>query len=255
MMIGSWIYQNRTRVRVSSPESLDDPTEVRAFTRVTTKLPWKILRWYLSRRALLLQDVGEAVDLGSGPGYLVLEMAKRSRGLHITGIDCSEEMLIQAETNARASGLQDRISFKFGNAEKIPFCDHSLDLVVSTLSLHHWENPIFVMNEISRVLRPGGGYLIFDLRRDMAAPFYVFIWFITHFIVPAPLRNANEPLSSRDAAYTLQEAADLVEKSNLKNCTIVENPAWYLIHGKMPSNVYGKDSFLAHDKQTISKLD
>ena len=67
-----------------------------------------------------------------------------------------------------------------GTWRRSPFPDDSLDLVVSTLSLHHWRDPVGVLDEIARVLRrpepaegqPGGSFLVFDLRRDMAAPFY-----------------------------------------------------------------------------------
>jgi SAM-dependent methyltransferase len=232
--VGAWIYQRRAKTRIPSQESLDGPAVARAFSEVSTKPPWKLLRWCISRRALSLKDVGEAIDIGCGPGYLVLELAKRSKGLHVIGMDCSEAMLVQAEENARASGLAGRITFTIGNAEEIPFGDHSLDLVVSTLSLHHWKNPIAVMNEIVRVLKPGGGYLIFDLRRDMPAPLYIFLWFITRFVVPAPLRLANEPIGSRDAAYTPYEAADQVSKSGLVKSVILEGPGWLLIEGKIP---------------------
>jgi ubiquinone/menaquinone biosynthesis C-methylase UbiE len=59
------------------------------------------------------------------------------------------------------------------------------------------------MNEINRVLRPGSAFLIFDLRRDMSAPFYLLLWFATRLIVPSALRDVNEPLGSRNSAYTV----------------------------------------------------
>ncbi len=67
-------------------------------------------------------------------------------------------------------------------------------MVVSTLSLHHWQDPIMVFNEVSRVLRDGGSFLVFDLRRDMIAPAYLLIWFATHVVVPKGLKKAREPL-------------------------------------------------------------
>jgi ubiquinone/menaquinone biosynthesis C-methylase UbiE len=232
--LGAYLYQRRSRNRIPSVESLDDPEFVRAYGDVSRMPPWKLLRWYVSRRALALKNVGEAVDLGCGPGYLAVDLAKRSQGLHITGVDSSEEMRIQAEMNVDASRVSDRVSFRIGNAERIPFGDHSLDLVVSTFSLHHWTNPIAVMNEIARVLKPGAGYLIFDLRRDMAPPIYMLLWFVTHFIAPTPLRSANEPIASRDASYTPQEVEKLLSESNLENGFIVEGPAWLSIEGKIP---------------------
>ena len=81
---------------------------------------------------------------------------------------------------------------------------------------------------MARIVRPGGAFLIFDLRRDMAAPIWLFFWLITHFVAPAPLRKANEPMGSRDAAYTPREAAGLLAKSQLQNWRITTGPAWLI---------------------------
>ncbi len=233
MGVGAWLYHHRPRERIRSHESLDDPDIAKAFGAVSTKLPWKLLRWYIARRALSLKNQGRAVDIGCGPGYLVALLAKNSMGLHVTGLDLSEEMLEQALAHTQAVGVENKVVFKIGDAGQLPFEDHSVDLVVSSLSLHHWWDPIDVMNEIARVLRPGGAFLIFDIRRDLAAPLWLFLWFITHFIVPDPLRRVNEPLSSRDAAYTCEEAGDLLKKSELENGVVVCRPGWLMIEGKL----------------------
>lgn len=231
--IGMWLYYHRSHERIPSRESLDNPDVAKAFGAVSTKVPWKLLRWYIAQRAISLKNEGTAVDIGCGPGYLVALLAKKSKGLHVTGLDLSEEMLEQAHSHAKDMDLDEKVSFRMSDAGRLPFEDHSIDLVVSTLSLHHWWDPIMVMNEIARVVRPGGAFLIFDIRRDLAAPLWLFLWFITHFIVPDPLRRANEPLSSRDAAYTCQEAGDLLEKSELENGVVLCRPGWLVIEGRL----------------------
>ncbi|MGA9350639.1 MAG: class I SAM-dependent methyltransferase [Anaerolineae bacterium] len=174
---------------------------------------------------------GEAADLGCGPGQLVIELAQRSPGLHVTGIDLSDEMIARGQDNARRARVADRVSFRRGDAQQIPFPDASLHLVVSTLSLHHWSDPVAVLDEIARVLRPGGSFLIFDLRRDMAAPCWLLLWFVTHVVVPAALRRVNEPLGSRNAAYTPQEAARLAEQSCLSGWRVTRGLLWLTIEG------------------------
>jgi ubiquinone/menaquinone biosynthesis C-methylase UbiE len=162
---------------------------------------------------------------------LVIELARRAPGLRVTGIDLSDEMIVRGQDKARRAGVADRASFRQGAAQQIPFPDASLDLVVSTLSLHHWSDPVAVLDEIARVLRPRGSFLIFDLRRDMIAPCWLMLWFATHVIVPAALRRANEPLSSRNAAYTPREAVRLAEQSRLSGWRVTGGPLWLTIEG------------------------
>jgi ubiquinone/menaquinone biosynthesis C-methylase UbiE len=199
----------------------------------------RLLRWFVARRAVAMAPAGQAADLGSGPGYLVTRLARTAPGLQVTGIDLSDEMLLEAERVARLSGLADRIAFKEGDAAQIPFRDGSLDLVVSTLSLHHWSDPIAVLDEVARVLRPptkdqpGGSLLIFDLRRDMSPPFYLLLWFATRAVVPRALRQVNEPLGSRNASFTPQEAAQLAGQSRLTGWRVTRGPLWLTIEGTL----------------------
>lgn len=225
------VYSRRALERVVSHEGLDDPEVARAFGRIADMPQMALLRWYVTRRAVAIMPAGHAVDLGCGPGHLAIELARAAPGLHVTGVDLSDEMLAQAEARASRSGLADRVTFRKGDAVQIPFPDGSLDLVVSTLSLHHWSNPVGVLDEIARVLKPGGAFVVFDLRRDMAAPVYLLLWFATHVVVPRALRRVNEPLGSRDAAFTVQEAEDLAAQSSLTGWRVTRGPLWLTIEG------------------------
>ena len=228
-------YDQRSRERIASIESLDDPAVARAYEFMAGLPPMRAMRWALARMATKMKPRGIAVDLGCGPGLLVIEMAMRAPGLDMTGVDLSEEMLRGGEESVRRAGLSDRVAFRGGDAAGIPFDDGSVDLVVSTLSLHHWGDPVAVLNEVARVLRPGGSFLSFDLRRDMPAPAYLLIWFVTRVVVPAALKRAREPLGSRDAAYTPDEAAELAGRSRLRGWRVATGPLWLIIEGMMPA--------------------
>jgi ubiquinone/menaquinone biosynthesis C-methylase UbiE len=225
------VYSRRPRERVVCHEGLDEPQVAQAFNRIATLPQMRLLRWFVARRAVAMTQAGQAVDLGSGPGHLVIKLAQAAPDLMVTGIDLSDEMLAEAERYARRSGLEDRITFKRGNVAQIPFPDSSLDLVVSTLSLHHWSDPVGVLDEIVRVLRPGGSFLVFDLRRDMTGPFYLLLWFVTRCVVPRALRQVNEPLGSRDAAFTPREATKLAAQSRLTGWRVTHGPLWLIIEG------------------------
>ena len=231
------VYQSRAKIRVPSPESMDNPAVADAFNRVAGWPQMRLLRWYVARRIMHLVQQGRAADIGCGPGHLVFNLAQQAPALQLIGIDLSDEVLSQAEKYASQNGFDERVTFKKGSAQEIPFPDGSLDLVISTLSLHHWSQPIIVLDEISRVLRPGGAFLIFDLRRDMAAPFYLLLWFVTRLVVPRALREVNEPLGSRDAAYTIQEAAHLVKASNLSGWQVSAGPLWLVVEGKTEDGI------------------
>lgn len=233
LLAAAWrLYSRRTRERVPGDHiGIDDPEIAEGFNQVARMPQMKLMRWFVARRAAGMAARGEAVDLGCGPGYLVVELTRQAPGLHVTGVDLSDEMLAEAEHYARQHGVGETVSFRKGDVQQIPFGDGSLSLVVSTLSLHHWGDPVAVLDEVARVLRPGGSFLIFDLRRDLSAPVWLFLWVITGFVVSPALHRANEPLASRNAAYTPLEAAGLAERSRLRGWRVTRGPVWLTIEG------------------------
>jgi ubiquinone/menaquinone biosynthesis C-methylase UbiE len=112
---------------------------------------------------------GRLLDIGTGPGYLPLKLAAIATDLDIVGVDISPAMVRIATKNAQKSGLSGRVRFQVGDAATLPFDDGYFDLVVSTMSLHHWSRPVEAMREIWRVLKPNGQVLIYDLKRDLTA--------------------------------------------------------------------------------------
>jgi ubiquinone/menaquinone biosynthesis C-methylase UbiE len=102
---------------------------------------------------------GTILDLGSGTGYLSIEVAERSPDLQVYGIDLSRRMVKIARRHARGV---DNARFVFGNAARLPFKDNSIDLVISTGASHHWRTPRLVFEECYRVLKPGGEAWIYD---------------------------------------------------------------------------------------------
>jgi len=102
---------------------------------------------------------GTILDLGSGTGYLSIEIAKRAPSLQVCGIDLGRQMVKIARRHAKGV---DNARFVFGNASKLPFKDNSIDLVVSTGASHHWKAPRMVFDECYRVLKTGKEAWIYD---------------------------------------------------------------------------------------------
>lgn len=109
---------------------------------------------------------GKALEIGPGPGRISIELAKLAPNLQITGLDVSETMVEIAERNAAEHGLGERVEFRLGDASEMPFEDATFDFVLSSGSLHHWEQPTKVFREILRMLKPGSQSVISDVRKD-----------------------------------------------------------------------------------------
>jgi SAM-dependent methyltransferase len=103
------------------------------------------------------------LEVGSGPGRLAARLAELAPDVEITGVDIAPEMVEKANSLAANSGVAGRVEFRVGDVASLPFPDASFDVVVSTFSLHHWPNPAKGLEEIYRVLRPGGVARIYDV--------------------------------------------------------------------------------------------
>jgi ubiquinone/menaquinone biosynthesis C-methylase UbiE len=111
----------------------------------------------------LFPDGGDILEVAPGPGYLAVELA-RSGLLRVTGLDISRTFIEIAKR--RASEEQVSVTFRLGDAAAIPFPPHSFDLVVCRAAFKNFADPHRALEEMHRVLRPGGRVLIIDLRRN-----------------------------------------------------------------------------------------
>jgi len=105
------------------------------------------------------------VDVGCGTGRLLRMMAVHWPKAQLIGVDPSEQMLKEARL------LNPIAEFKPGFAESLPLADESADIVLSSLSFHHWANHKKGVQEIARVLRPGGFFCLADHEMTLAKLF------------------------------------------------------------------------------------
>lgn len=98
---------------------------------------------------------GRALDIGCGPGQLTLELARITE-LEVVGLDIEPEAVAIARGHADAMGLDHRVSFVAGDAHSLPFSDDSFDLVFSRGTLPFLRDHALALQEVYRVLRPGG---------------------------------------------------------------------------------------------------
>ena len=171
---------------------------------------------------------GHALEVGPGPGYLGLEWLKSTEGTRLTGLDISPDMLVVARKNAGEYGFRNRVTYVESPGGRMPFDDGTFDGVFTNGSLHEWADPVAVLNEIARVLKPGGRYYISDLRRDMNP---LLRWFMWLSCKPGGMRPGLT--TSINAAYTPRELEGVVASSGLRAPQLRANAMGVSIYCRM----------------------
>jgi SAM-dependent methyltransferase len=116
---------------------------------------------------------GRVLDVGCGSGSLAISVATTAPESTVEGIDSWgsdwEYSQRQCESNARAVGVSDRVTFRQQSAAALSYPDASFDTVVSCLTFHEVRDrpdPTDAIVEALRVLRPGGRFVFLDLFAD-----------------------------------------------------------------------------------------
>ncbi|HTU24508.1 MAG TPA: class I SAM-dependent methyltransferase [Pirellulales bacterium] len=136
-------------------------------------------RWYTRTRGHDLADFRQqaqavagrlpsgarVLEVAPGPGFFAIELAKLS-DCSVTGLDISHTLVEIATAGAAAAGV--RVDFRQGNASAMPFAAESFDSVYCSAAFKNFTQPLAALDEMHRVLRPGGEALIVDLRKDVS---------------------------------------------------------------------------------------
>ena len=128
-----------------------------------TKKSMEDFRALAGRIARELPPGSKVLEVAPGPGYFAIELAKLGN-YEIIGLDISETFVQIARANAEKEGV--RVDFRKGNASSVPFGEESFDFLLCRAAFKNFSEPKRALEEMHRVLRPGGEALIIDLRRD-----------------------------------------------------------------------------------------
>jgi len=116
---------------------------------------------YLER--LNLASTATVLDLGCGTGVVARAVGARpSFQGHVVGIDLSSALLDAAQRFAQAEGVGSRVTFRVGDAQRLEEADDAYDVVIAHTVVSHVPNPLAVLAEAARVVRPGGSVAVFD---------------------------------------------------------------------------------------------
>ncbi|HKW87326.1 MAG TPA: class I SAM-dependent methyltransferase [Candidatus Acidoferrales bacterium] len=219
--------------RIPEPEIMDDSGEVEAYASAAAQKHLERIDDTFVEHALSLvrrRPQGRALDVGTGPGQIVLKLATRLPGWQFVAVDHSPNMIRQArETLAAAArtapDLSRRVEFSVANGNRLNFPGATFDLVMCNSVLHHLADPQRLLAEVARLAKPGAAILLRDLRRPSRLAFPVHIrW---HG------RNYSGTMyqlfcASVRSAYTLQEMESLLLASPIRGARVFSHSSTHL---------------------------
>ena len=124
------------------------------------------------------------LDVAAGTAGVSLQIASRT-GARVIGLDLTEQMLRQGARNVAAAGASARIALVNGRAEQLPLADASVDALTFTYLLRYVSDPQATLNELARVVRPGGTTASLEFAVPPSA-FWRFWWrAYTWLVLPA----------------------------------------------------------------------
>jgi ubiquinone/menaquinone biosynthesis C-methylase UbiE len=163
---------------------------------ITFGQAWRLRK--LTADLALIEPGDSVLDVGCGTGEVTIQDKIRAgQEGHAYGIDPAPEMIALARSKAERKGME--IDFRVGVIESLPFPDASVDVVTSSLMMHHLPDDLKVrgLAEIYRVLKPGGRVLIFDFVRPGS--------FIDHLLFVLTMHH-RRALAAEELPKLLQDA-------------------------------------------------
>jgi ubiquinone/menaquinone biosynthesis C-methylase UbiE len=109
-----------------------------------------------------IKDGDSVLEIAPGAGYLSIELSKLGK-YKITGMDISKDLVEICARNAMEARVQ--IDFQQGNVSDMPFQSNMFNFIICVLAFKNFKEPLKALNEMHRVLKPGGLALIMDLNR------------------------------------------------------------------------------------------
>jgi ubiquinone/menaquinone biosynthesis C-methylase UbiE len=197
--------------RVLEPEVMDVPDQAIAYANADfSDSNGAYVRELI---AMFGDDLEHAVDLGCGPGDVVIRIARSQPLARLTAVDASQAMLSIANEAVGRAGLAQRIQLVQGRIPGLPIPPSSFSAILSKDMLHHMHDPQALWQEVQRLGRPGAAVYIMDLMRpaspDLAAE------------IVERVAARGDPLLKTDffnslcAAFTLSEVRDQLKSAGL----------------------------------------
>jgi avermectin B 5-O-methyltransferase len=160
------------------------------------------------------RPTGRVLDVGCGLGTPAIRLADATGG-EVVGITVSQEQVKRARAQAAREGLADRVTFQYGDAAAMPFDAASFDAVWALESIIHMQDRGKVLQEIARVVRPGGRVVLTDFFERAPIPDHkrsAVDKFYSSWIMGPRIQIDDYPGLVRGAGLRLVELVDISEQ-------------------------------------------
>lgn len=124
------------------------------------------------------------LDIATGTGDLAIMLSKNIPQAKITGLDISAGMLEVGKEKIKNLSLTDKIEMVLGDSEKIPYPDNFFDAITVSYGVRNFENLDQGLQEINRVLKPGGTFIVLETSVPTKFPFKQGYQFHCNIILP-----------------------------------------------------------------------
>lgn len=173
---------------------------------------------------------GTVLDVATGTAGVALALRART-GAEVVGVDLTEQMLRRGKANVRAAGVSG-IALALGRGEQLPFPDHAFDAVSFTYLLRYVEDPAATLEELARVVRPGGTLASLEFLVPPHRFWRAWWWLYTRAVLPVAglLTGGREwfrvgaflgpSISTHYRRYPLEWTVSAWERAGMEDVTV-----------------------------------